>query len=43
MGTALMTPREEVLMMSAVGRDFQTFNVCFRENFEYEIVAFTAA
>ena len=43
MEAALMTPREQVLMMSAADRDFHTFNVCFRENFEYEIVAFTAA
>ncbi|HSE88810.1 MAG TPA: cyclic 2,3-diphosphoglycerate synthase [Candidatus Binatia bacterium] len=30
-------------MMGAAGRDFHTFNVCFRDNPEYEVVAFTAA
>ncbi|HEY7320894.1 MAG TPA: cyclic 2,3-diphosphoglycerate synthase [Candidatus Binatia bacterium] len=35
--------RERVLIMGAAGRDFHTFNVCFRDNPEYEIVAFTAA
>ena len=29
--------------MGAAGRDFHTFNVCFRDNPEYEVVAFTAA
>ena len=35
--------RERVLIMGAAGRDFHTFNVCFRDNPEYEVVAFTAA
>jgi predicted GTPase len=37
------TDRERVLIMGAAGRDFHTFNVCFRDNPEYEVVAFTAA
>ena len=28
--------------MGAAGRDFHNFNVCYRENNEYEVVAFTA-
>lgn len=28
--------------MGAAGRDFHNFNVCFRENPDYEVVAFTA-
>ena len=37
------TDRERVLIMGAAGRDFHTFNVCFRDNPECEVVAFTAA
>jgi predicted GTPase len=37
------TNHERVLIMGAAGRDFHTFNVCFRDNPEYEVVAFTAA
>jgi predicted GTPase len=37
------THRERILIMGAAGRDFHTFNVCFRDNLEYEVVAFTAA
>jgi len=29
--------------MGAAGRDFHNFNVCFRDNPRFEIVAFTAA
>jgi predicted GTPase len=29
--------------MGAAGRDFHTFNACFRDNPEYEVMAFTAA
>lgn len=29
--------------MGAAGRDFHNFNVCFRDNPDYEIIAFTAA
>lgn len=38
-----MTKRKKVLIMGAAGRDFHNFNVCFRDNPEYEIIAFTAA
>src|SRR5512134_2919721 len=34
--------RERVLIMGAAGRDFHNFNVCFRDNPDYEVVAFTA-
>ncbi len=34
--------RKNVLIMGAAGRDFHNFNVCFRDNEEYNIVAFTA-
>ncbi len=33
---------ERVLILGAAGRDFHTFNVCFRGNHDYEVVAFTA-
>jgi len=35
--------RERVLILGAAGRDFHTFNLCFRDHPEYEVVAFTAA
>jgi predicted GTPase len=35
--------RERVLIMGAAGRDFHTFNVCFRNDPDYEVIAFTAA
>jgi predicted GTPase len=31
-----------VLIMGAAGRDFHNFNVYFRDNPDYEVVAFTA-
>jgi predicted GTPase len=34
--------KHKILIMGAAGRDFHNFNVCFRENPEYEVVAFTA-
>ena len=34
-----MTP-ERVLIVGAAGRDFHTFNVYFRDNPAYEVVAF---
>ena len=34
--------KERVLIMGAAGRDFHNFNVCFRDNPDYEVVAFTA-
>ncbi len=36
-------PRTRVIIMGAAGRDFHNFNVFFRDNDAYEIVAFTAA
>jgi len=35
--------RTRVLIMGAAGRDFHNFNVYFRDNSQYEVVAFTAA
>jgi len=35
--------RERVLILGAAGRDFHNFNVCFRENPDFEVIAFTAA
>ena len=34
--------RRRVIIMGAAGRDFHNFNVFFRDNEEYEVVAFTA-
>ncbi|KAF0126437.1 MAG: cobalamin synthesis protein P47K [Elusimicrobia bacterium] len=34
--------RKKVLIMGAAGRDFHNFNVYYRENPDYEVVAFTA-
>ena len=33
---------KNVLIMGAAGRDFHNFNVIFRDNPEYNVVAFTA-
>ncbi len=35
--------KTKVLIMGAAGRDFHNFNVYFRDNENYEVVAFTAA
>lgn len=35
-------PRRKVVIMGAAGRDFHNFNVYFRDNPDYEVVAFTA-
>lgn len=35
--------RQRVLILGAAGRDFHDFNVCFRDDPDYEVVAFTAA
>jgi len=35
--------RTRVLIMGAAGRDFHNFNIYFRNNSQYEVVAFTAA
>ena len=37
-----MSDKIRVLIMGAAGRDFHNFNVCFRNNSLYEVVAFTA-
>jgi predicted GTPase len=34
--------KQRVLIMGAAGRDFHNFNTCFRNNPDYEVVAFTA-
>lgn len=34
--------KKNVLIMGAAGRDFHNFNVCFRDNEDYNVVAFTA-
>ncbi|MCK5548700.1 MAG: GTPase, partial [Thermoplasmata archaeon] len=34
--------RKKVLIMGAAGRDFHNFNINFRDNTDYEVVAFTA-
>ena len=34
--------RKRILIMGAAGRDFHNFNTFFRDNDEYEVVAFTA-
>ena len=34
--------RKRILIMGAAGRDFHNFNTYFRDNDEYEVVAFTA-
>jgi len=33
---------EKVLIMGAAGRDFHNFNIYFRDNPRYQVVAFTA-
>ncbi len=37
-----MADKKKVIIMGAAGRDFHNFNVYYRENENYEIVAFTA-
>ncbi|MHA1114865.1 MAG: cyclic 2,3-diphosphoglycerate synthase [Candidatus Heimdallarchaeum aukensis] len=37
-----MTSRIRILIMGAAGRDFHNFNTTFRDNEQYEVVAFTA-
>jgi predicted GTPase len=34
--------KKKVIILGAAGRDFHNFNTCFRDNEEYEVVAFTA-
>jgi predicted GTPase len=35
-------PKKKVLIMGAAGRDFHNFNTVFRDNRQFEVVAFTA-
>ena len=35
--------RKNVIILGAAGRDFHNFNTCFRDNDDYNVVAFTAA
>jgi len=35
-------PREKVIIIGAAGRDFHNFNTVYRNNKDYEVVAFTA-
>src|SRR5579864_7586714 len=35
-------PMKKVLILGAAGRDFHNFNVLFRNNPDYQVVAFTA-
>src|SRR3989338_472419 len=35
--------KKRIIIMGAAGRDFHNFNLCFRDNPLYEVVAFTAA
>lgn len=35
--------KKRILIMGAAGRDFHVFNTCFKDQEEYEVVAFTAA
>ncbi len=34
--------KQRIIIMGAAGRDFHNFNVAFRHNPAYEVVAFTA-
>jgi len=34
--------KARVLIMGAAGRDFHNFNLVFRDNEQYDVVAFTA-
>jgi len=37
-----MEEKKKILIMGAAGRDFHNFNVCYRDNRDVEVVAFTA-
>lgn len=39
----MATKRRKVIIIGAAGRDFHNFNVLYRDNKDYEVVAFTAA
>ena len=32
----------KVIIMGAAGRDFHVFNCCYRDNAEFDVIAFTA-
>lgn len=34
--------KKRIIIMGAAGRDFHNFNICFRDNPDYEVIAFTA-
>lgn len=34
--------KKKIIIIGAAGRDFHNFNVCYRDNPQYEVVAFTA-
>ena len=34
--------RSKIIIMGAAGRDFHNFNTFFRDNKDYEVIAFTA-
>ncbi len=38
----LSDSKKKIIIMGAAGRDFHNFNVCFRKNKDYKVVAFTA-
>jgi predicted GTPase len=38
----MIMERTRALIMGAAGRDFHNFNVCFRDNETYDVIAFTA-
>jgi len=38
-----MANRKRVIIIGAVGMDYHVFNMCFRDNKEYEVVGFTMA
>lgn len=35
--------RKNVIIIGAAGRDFHNFNICYRDNEDYNVIAFTAA
>lgn len=41
-GVYSLADKKKVIIMGAAGRDFHNFNVCFRDNNAYGVVAFTA-
>ena len=42
MEPAITSPRKRVIIMGAAGRDFHNFNVVYRDDPRFEVVAFTA-